>query len=79
MARNRPLQPVGRLIILYRVPCKRFLQVAYARIVLDVNPLDLIERQFLVHAVIELRGTGRFVTGDAGGDFQDHPRCAGTR
>ena len=42
----------GRLIILYRVPCKRFQDS------LDVNPLDLIKRQFLVHAVIELRGTG---------------------
>ena len=38
-----------------------------------MNPLDLIERQLLVHAVIELRGAGRFVTGDAGGGFQITP------
>ena len=57
----------GRLIILYRVPCKRFQDS------LDVNSLDLIERQFLVHAVIELRGAGRFVTGDTGGGFQITP------
>ena len=47
-----------------RVPCKRFQDS------LNMNSLDLIERQLLVHAVIELRGTGRFVTGDAGGGFQ---------
>ena len=38
-----------------------------------MNPLDLIKRQFLVHAVIELRSAGRFVTGDAGGGFQITP------
>ena len=38
-----------------------------------MNSLDLIERQLLVHAVIELRGAGRFVTGDAGGGFQITP------
>ena len=49
--------------------CTEF-PVSVSRIVLDVNPLDLIERQFLVHAVVELRGAGRFVAGDAGGGFQ---------
>ena len=43
------------------------------RFTLDVNSLDLIKRQLLVHAVIELRGAGRFVTGDAGGGFQITP------
>ena len=38
-----------------------------------MNSLDLIERQLLVHAVIELRGAGRFVTGDACGGFQITP------
>ena len=57
----------GRLIILYRVPCKRFQDS------LDVNSLDLIKRQLLVYAVIELRGAGRLVTGDAGGGFQITP------
>ena len=57
----------GRLIILYRALCKRFQDS------LNVNSLDLIERQLLVHAVIELRGAGRFVTGDACGGFQITP------
>ena len=57
----------GRLIILYRVPCKRFQDS------LNVNSLYLIERQLLVHAVIELRGAGRFVAGDACGGFQITP------
>ena len=35
-----------------------------------MNSLYLIERQLLVHAVIELRGAGRLVTGDACGGFQ---------
>ena len=38
---------------------------------LDVNPLDLVEREFLVGAIIQLRGAGRLVTGDARGDFLD--------
>ena len=40
------------------------------RFTLYVNPLDLIKRQFLVGAVVQLRGTGRLVPGDARSDFQ---------
>ena len=36
-----------------------------------MNPLDLIEREFLVGAVVQLRGAGRLVAGDARGDFLD--------
>ena len=35
-----------------------------------MNPLDLIERQFFVDAIVKLRGARRFVAGDACGDFQ---------
>ena len=36
-----------------------------------MNPLDLVERELLMGAVVQLRGAGRLVTGDAGGDFLD--------
>ena len=38
-----------------------------------MNPLDLVERELLVGAVVQLRGAGRLVAGDAGGDFLDAP------
>ena len=36
-----------------------------------MNPLDLIEREFLVGAVVQLCGAGRLVAGDARSDFLD--------
>ena len=36
----------------------------------DVNALDLVERDFLVQPVVELRGAGGLVPGDPGGDLE---------
>ena len=35
-----------------------------------MNPVDLVQREFLMRAVVELRGAGRLVTCYPCGDFQ---------
>ena len=44
--------------------------MGYAPMRSDVNPLDLVERDLLAQAVVELRGAGGLVPGDPGRNLE---------